>query len=116
MLEPDLAGTLRPQTKKMGIGMEPPLDRGELLNLGKNIQGMTIICREGILWATQENDLRDFILRRGRQLRSSGQRPSANQGNTLVPSAALVKGIDDATIRCAGCCHGIERQLRRNIC
>ncbi|HKJ04037.1 MAG TPA: DUF2917 domain-containing protein [Geopsychrobacteraceae bacterium] len=55
--------------------MELLLNQGELLDLGKNRQGLIIICREGSIWLTQKDDPRDFVLYRGRQfeVRTKGQ-------------------------------------------
>jgi hypothetical protein len=55
--------------------MELLLDRGELLNLGQKLQGLTIVCRAGTCWLTQTGDARDHILRGGHQfqVRAKGQ-------------------------------------------
>ncbi|MDT8419939.1 MAG: DUF2917 domain-containing protein [Desulfuromonadales bacterium] len=55
--------------------MEILLSQGELLDLGDNLKGLTIVCRSGCCWLTQTGDPRDFILRRQAQLeiQSRGQ-------------------------------------------
>lgn len=55
--------------------MELLLNKGELLNMGENLEGLKIICRSGTCWITQTGDPRDYILHRGRYLdvRSKGQ-------------------------------------------
>lgn len=55
--------------------MELLLDKGELLNLGKNLQGLTIVFQSGTCWLTQTGDSRDHILRPGQQfeVRNKGQ-------------------------------------------
>lgn len=55
--------------------MELLLNKGELLSMGENLEGLTIICRSGTCWITQTGDPRDYILRRGRNLevRCKGQ-------------------------------------------
>ena len=45
--------------------MELLLNEHELLNLGENLHGLRIVCREGRLWLTQAGDSRDHILRAG---------------------------------------------------
>lgn len=58
-----------------GGNMELLLNQGELLNMGENLAGLTIICRSGACWLTQTGDPRDHILRRGArfEVRSKGQ-------------------------------------------
>jgi hypothetical protein len=46
-------------------GMELLLNERELLNLGENLRGLRIVCREGRCWLTQAGDSRDHILRAG---------------------------------------------------
>jgi len=55
--------------------MEMLLNKGELLNLGKNLQGLAIIFQSGTCWLTQAGDSRDHILRAGQkfEIRSKGQ-------------------------------------------
>ena len=45
--------------------MEILLNERELLDLGENLRGVSIICREGMCWLTQTGDSRDHILRAG---------------------------------------------------
>jgi len=42
--------------------MELLLNKRELLDLGENQQGVSIVCREGRCWITQAGDSRDHIL------------------------------------------------------
>ena len=49
--------------------MELLLNPGELLDLGENLQAMTIICHSGTCWLTQAGDSRDYILRHGQQFK-----------------------------------------------
>lgn len=55
--------------------MELLLNQGELLNLGENLQGLTIVCQSGTCWLTQAEDSRDHILRNGHrfEIRAKGQ-------------------------------------------
>lgn len=45
--------------------MELLLKKGELLDLGSNLRGLTINCHSGLGWLTQSGDTRDHILRPG---------------------------------------------------
>lgn len=45
--------------------MEILLRQDELLDLGENLVGRSIICRVGSCWLTQAGDNRDHILRSG---------------------------------------------------
>lgn len=45
--------------------MEILLSKQELLDLGQNVHGVKIVCREGRCWITQTGDDRDHILRNG---------------------------------------------------
>lgn len=45
--------------------MEMLLKQRELLDLGKKLQGVKIICQRGQGWITQSGDSRDHILRSG---------------------------------------------------
>ena len=45
--------------------MELILNKRELLDLGENLCGVSIVCREGRVWLTQAGDSRDHILRAG---------------------------------------------------
>ena len=45
--------------------MELLLNKRELLNLGENLRGVSIVCREGRCWLTQAGDSRDYILAAG---------------------------------------------------
>ena len=42
--------------------MELLLNKRELLDLGENLHGVSIVCREGRCWITQAGDSRDHIL------------------------------------------------------
>lgn len=48
--------------------MQLLLHQGELLDLGENLKGLTVICCSGCCWLTQEGDSRDFILRDNAQI------------------------------------------------
>ena len=48
--------------------MEMLLAKQELLDLGKELQGVKIVCREGCCWITLSDDSRDHILRSGDSL------------------------------------------------
>ncbi|GEM_PF-857648 len=45
--------------------MELLLNERELLDLGENLRGVRIVCRQGRCWLTQAGDSRDHILRAG---------------------------------------------------
>ena len=45
--------------------MELLLDKNELIDLGKSVQGLSIICTEGHCWVTQTGDNRDHVLENG---------------------------------------------------
>ncbi len=49
--------------------MELLLNKRELLNLGENLRGVSIACREGRCWITQAGDSRDHILSAGHSFR-----------------------------------------------
>lgn len=55
--------------------MEVLMNKQELLDLGKALQGVRIVCCEGQLWITQCGDSRDHILHSGGSLivRSKGR-------------------------------------------
>ena len=55
--------------------MELLLNKMELLDLGENLLGVSIVCREGQCWITQTGDSRDHILGVGDRfmVRSGGQ-------------------------------------------
>ncbi len=55
--------------------MEFLLNKRELLDLGEDLRGVSIVCREGRCWLTQAGDSRDHILSAGDSftVRSSGQ-------------------------------------------
>lgn len=42
--------------------MEILLGKKEVLDLGKNMQGLNITCTEGSCWVTQSGDSRDHVL------------------------------------------------------
>jgi hypothetical protein len=42
---------------------ELELPANSLLRIGGDSRGVTIICRSGLYWLTQEADLRDYLLR-----------------------------------------------------
>ena len=45
--------------------MELLLNKRELLDLGEDLRGVNIACREGRFWLTQAGDSRDHIVRSG---------------------------------------------------
>lgn len=45
--------------------MEMLLNKRELLDLGKDLQGVKIVCREGCCWITLAGDSRDHIIKHG---------------------------------------------------
>lgn len=45
--------------------MEMLLDKQELLDLGKELHGVKVVCREGCCWITLPGDNRDHILKQG---------------------------------------------------
>ena len=49
--------------------MDLLLNQGELLDLGKNLRGMSVICHSGNCWLTQADDSRDLILRSGLEVK-----------------------------------------------
>ena len=55
--------------------MELLLNKREILDLGQNLHGFSIVCREGRCWITQAGDSRDHILRVGDRfvVNSNGQ-------------------------------------------
>ena len=55
--------------------MELLLNKREMLDLGENLHGVSIVCREGRCWITQAGDSRDHILCVGDRfvVNSSGQ-------------------------------------------
>ena len=55
--------------------MEMLLNKQELLDLGQNLHGVKIVCREGRCWITQTEDDRDHILRSGESfdIRTNGR-------------------------------------------
>jgi len=46
--------------------MELLLSRNELIDLGKNLSGVRIVCIEGCCWLTKAGDNRDHILTQGK--------------------------------------------------
>ncbi len=55
--------------------MELLLNKREILDLGEDLRGVNVVCREGRCWLTQTGDSRDHILSVGDRftVRSSGQ-------------------------------------------
>lgn len=55
--------------------MELLLNQGELLNLGKKLRGLNVLCHSGNCWLTQAGDSRDHILHNGQsvEIHSKGQ-------------------------------------------
>ena len=45
--------------------MELVMNKQELIDLGKQMKGLRIVCRDGKCWITQAGDFRDRILRTG---------------------------------------------------
>lgn len=61
-------------TTRKGADMELLLKK-ELIDLGRNVRGITIICTEGQCWLTQSGDSRDHVLKAGAsfQAKQNGQ-------------------------------------------
>ena len=55
--------------------MEMLLNKRELLDLGKELQGAKIVCREGCCWITLAGDSHDHIIKHGNNfiVRSKGR-------------------------------------------
>lgn len=55
--------------------MEMLLNKRELLDLGKELQGVKIVCREGCCWITLAGDRHDHIIKHGKSfiVRSKGR-------------------------------------------
>ena len=49
--------------------MQLLLDNKEVLNLGEDLRGLRIFCRQGCGWVTQAGDSRDLLLHAGQELR-----------------------------------------------
>lgn len=49
--------------------MELLLEKNELMSMGKQLKGCTIICTKGRCWVTQENNGTDYILAPGKELK-----------------------------------------------
>jgi hypothetical protein len=60
--------------------MELLLGKQELLDLGEDLQGVSIICRQGRCWITQAGDSRDHIL-------GVGSRFTVNTSGQLIITA-----------------------------
>ena len=60
--------------------MELLLQKYEMLDLGEQLRGMSILCRQGCCWLTQARDSRDHILR-------SGEHFSVKQSGRLILTA-----------------------------
>jgi hypothetical protein len=41
------------------------LRKGEVWRLENDLRGLSVVCTDGILWITQEGDLKDYILEAG---------------------------------------------------
>jgi hypothetical protein len=48
--------------------MELLLEKNELMSMGRQLKGCTIICTEGRCWVTQEKNHTDYILAPGKEL------------------------------------------------
>ena len=55
--------------------MEMLLNKRELLDLGEELQGAKIVCREGCCWITLAGDSHDHIIKHGKSfiVRSKGR-------------------------------------------
>ena len=60
--------------------MELLLNNREMLDLGEDLHGVSIVCREGRCWITQAGDSRDHIL-------GVGDRFVVNSSGKLIISA-----------------------------
>ena len=49
--------------------MELLLEKNELISMGKQLKGSTIICTRGRCWVTQENNANDYILAPGKEFK-----------------------------------------------
>lgn len=47
--------------------MELVLEKNELVSMGRQLMGCTILCTEGLCWVTQEKNLNDHILSAGKE-------------------------------------------------
>lgn len=54
--------------QRTGAG-EITLKKGDLWKTKRNSLGLYLLCREGIVWITQEGDARDIILQAGEEFR-----------------------------------------------
>ena len=60
--------------------MDLLLNKQELIDFGEDLRGVSIICREGRCWITQESDNRDHIL-------GVGDRFTVNASGKLIITA-----------------------------
>ncbi len=72
--------------------MELLLGKQEMLDLGEDLQGVSIICRQGRCWITQTGDSRDHIL-------GVGSRFTVNTSGQLIITATescrlMLSGFD----------------------
>jgi hypothetical protein len=43
------------------------LRKGEIWRFERDLRGLSVVCTEGILWITQEGDLKDYVLEAGQR-------------------------------------------------
>jgi hypothetical protein len=55
-------------TRERQTNFNLKLQRRGFHRVGTQKTGMTVVCEKGILWLTQSNDLRDYMLRPGDSL------------------------------------------------
>ena len=48
-------------------GRAVELRKGELWRLENDVRGLSVVCMEGMLWITQEGDLKDYVLAPGQR-------------------------------------------------
>jgi len=65
--------------------MELLLDSNELLDLGDNLQQVSVYCQAGCCWLTQAGDSRDHILHAGQSHRIS------MRGKVMVTATAATR-------------------------
>src|SRR3972149_1322912 len=48
-------------------GRAVELRKGELWRLENDLRGLSVVCKEGMVWITQEGDLKDYVLAPGQR-------------------------------------------------
>jgi len=56
------------------------LQERDFIRAEKTDAGTTVVCEKGILWLTQSNDLKDYMLK-------TGERMTVNQKSTILIEA-----------------------------